>query len=70
MRAYLSVDEIIRAGEAKNGFVGIERLTEEEIEDLRSRCEERARQGQAAVDRVSRKADAAADRAAWLIAPA
>jgi low affinity Fe/Cu permease len=36
------LDELIRAGQARNGFVGIERLTEEELEDLRDKCEKRA----------------------------
>ena len=48
----VKLDEIIRASEAKNSFVGIEHLTEEEIEDLRKLCEERARRGQEAVKRV------------------
>ena len=60
----VKLDEIIRAGEAKNSFVGIEHLTEDEIEDLRSLCEKRAREGDNAVERVSRKAEKAADRAA------
>ena len=60
----VKLDEIIRASEAKNSFVGIEHLTEEEIEDLRKLCEERARRGQEAVKRVDKEAEAAADRAA------
>jgi low affinity Fe/Cu permease len=60
----VKLDEIIRAGEAKNSFVGIEHLTEDEIENLRSLCEKRAREGDKAVERVSRKAEEAAGRAA------
>jgi low affinity Fe/Cu permease len=36
------LDELIRASAAQNSFVGIEHLTEEEVEDIRKRCEERA----------------------------
>jgi low affinity Fe/Cu permease len=36
------LDELIRASHARNGFVGIERLTEEELEELRDKCEKRA----------------------------
>src|SRR5262249_2361935 len=41
------LDEIIRAGHAQNRFVGIDQLTEEEIEGLRKTCQTRARAGQA-----------------------
>lgn len=37
------LDELLRAGPAENRFVGIETLTEEELDELRARCEERAR---------------------------
>ena len=36
------LDELIRAGQARNRFVGIERLTENELEELRDKCEKRA----------------------------
>jgi low affinity Fe/Cu permease len=36
------LDELIRASEARNRFVGIERLTEKELEELREKCEKRA----------------------------
>jgi len=35
----VKLDELISAGEAQNRFVGIEHLTDEEIEDLRLKCE-------------------------------
>jgi low affinity Fe/Cu permease len=38
----VKLDEIVRSGNAENTFVGIEHLTEEEIEDLRAKCEARA----------------------------
>jgi low affinity Fe/Cu permease len=36
------LDELIRASAAQNAFVGIEHLTEEELEEIRKKCEERA----------------------------
>jgi low affinity Fe/Cu permease len=36
------LDELIRASAAHNRFVGIEKLTEEELQDLRRKCEARA----------------------------
>lgn len=41
----VKLDELIRVSEVKNMFVGIEHLTDEEIDELRSRCEVRARKG-------------------------
>ena len=59
----VKLDELIRVSEVHNS-IGIEHLTEEELEKLRSRCEERARSG--APDRrlrlVSSKAEDAANR--------
>jgi low affinity Fe/Cu permease len=40
----VKLDELIRAGEAQNSFVGIEHLTAKELEDLRSLCESRAKE--------------------------
>jgi low affinity Fe/Cu permease len=39
----VKLDELIRVGAARNAFVGIEHLTEKEIEELRTKCEERAK---------------------------
>jgi len=33
------LDELIRVGRAQNGFIGIEHLTEKEVEEFRKRCE-------------------------------
>jgi low affinity Fe/Cu permease len=38
----VKLDELIRASKAHNSFVGVEHLTEEELEDIRSKCETRA----------------------------
>lgn len=43
----VKLDELISAGQAQNRFVGIEHLTDEEIEDLRLKCESRACEAQA-----------------------
>jgi low affinity Fe/Cu permease len=40
----IKLDELIRVGDVKNTFVGIEHLTEEEIEELREKCERAARE--------------------------
>src|SRR5690348_826518 len=39
----VKLDELIRTSAARNSMVGIEHLSAEELEELRSRCEERAR---------------------------
>ena len=48
------LDELIRASAAQNAYIGIENLTEEELDGLRARCEARARDF-----RLSEAADAA-----------
>jgi low affinity Fe/Cu permease len=60
------LDELIRASAAQNAFVGIERLTEEELDELRQKCEARAKAEEAAdtaENAVNRRAARAADRA-------
>ncbi len=62
----VKLDELIRVSTAQNSFVGIEHLTDEEIEEIRSKCERRAdadRGGEAEVDETDRKARRAAERA-------
>jgi low affinity Fe/Cu permease len=39
----VKLDELIRTGTAQNSFVGIEHLSADELEELRNRCEARAR---------------------------
>lgn len=39
----IKLNELIRTSEAKNSFVGIEHLTDEEIAEIRQKCEERAK---------------------------
>jgi low affinity Fe/Cu permease len=37
------LDELIRTSAAQDGFIGIEHLTEEELDEIRRKCEQRAR---------------------------
>ena len=59
----VKLDELIRVSAAKNFFVGIEHLTDDEIERLRTMCETRAKGANNTVAEVSKKAADAADRA-------
>jgi low affinity Fe/Cu permease len=62
----VKLDELIRVSTARNSFVGIEHLTDEELEDIRSKCEMRAeaeKVGDESVERTGRKARQAAERA-------
>ena len=59
----VKLDELIRVSAAKNFFVGIEHLTDEEIERLRNMCEARAKGANRRVAQVDAKAEEAADRA-------
>src|SRR3712207_947991 len=60
------LDELIRASAAQNVFIGIERLTQEELDEIRARCEAKAR-AEVAADRAeevaNRRAAAAAEQA-------
>lgn len=40
---HAKLDELLRAGPAENHYVGIEAMTEEELDDVRRGCEARAR---------------------------
>ena len=62
----VKLDELIRVSAVQNSFVGIEHLTEDELEDIRTKCELRAqaeRAGEDSVEKVSEAAEKAADRA-------
>lgn len=73
----VKLDELIRVGAARNSLVGIEHMTDEELEELREKCEQRANSsksrgkqtsggapdlGDAAIERVHKKARHAADK--------
>ncbi len=66
------LDELIRASAAQNLYIGIEHLTEEEVEELRQKCEARAKAhlkdrahtvAARAQKKAEKKAREAADRA-------
>lgn len=62
----VKLDELIRVSTAHNSFVGIEHLTDDELEEIRTKCERRAKAekaGEASVERTGKKARKAADRA-------
>jgi low affinity Fe/Cu permease len=61
----VKLDELIRVSTAHNSFVGIEHLTDDELEEIRTKCERRAEAekiGEATVERTSKKANQAAER--------
>lgn len=57
------LDELLHTSAAGNAFIGIEHLTEDELDDIRRTCEERARTAAEAGDRANRKAEDAAEQA-------
>jgi low affinity Fe/Cu permease len=62
----VKLDELIRVSTAQNSFVGIEHLTDDELEEIRDKCERRAeaeKAGEDSVKKTGKKAKAAADRA-------
>lgn len=62
----VKLDELIRASAVHNSFVGIEHLTDEELEDIRTKCEARAKaekMGERALSATDEKARHAADQA-------
>lgn len=63
----VKLDELIRVGAAHNSLVGIEHLTDDELEDLRNKCEARAqaeKAGEETVKETGKKARKAAAQAA------
>jgi low affinity Fe/Cu permease len=62
----VKLDELIRVSAARNSFVGIEHLTDDELEEIRTKCETRAqaeKTGEVSVEMTGEKARRAADRA-------
>ena len=61
----VKLDELIRVSTAHNSFVGIEHLTDDELEEIRTKCERRAeaeKAGEKSVQRTGKKAKLDADR--------
>jgi len=46
------LDELIRSSDAQNEFMGIEKLTDQELTALHERCEAAARKGHAALEQT------------------
>ena len=62
----VKLDELIRVSTAQNSFVGIEHLTDDELADIRKKCERRAAAEKTADESVTatgKKARLAAERA-------
>ncbi|MES2600201.1 MAG: low affinity iron permease family protein [Pseudomonadota bacterium] len=62
----VKLDELIRVSAAHNSFVGIEHLTDDELEEIRTKCEKRANAeeaGNASVKKAAKRARQAADTA-------
>ena len=62
----VKLDELIRSSAAQNSFVGIEHLTADELEDLRTLCEKRAKAaaaGRNAEHKAAKKARLAGEKA-------
>jgi low affinity Fe/Cu permease len=60
----VKLDELIRVSAAHNSFVGIEHLTDDELDEIRAKCELRAeaeRVGEETVKSTGKKAKRAAD---------
>jgi low affinity Fe/Cu permease len=58
------LDELIRASAAQNTYIGIEQLTEEELDELRKKCEARAAKAGVAAEQAQKKANKKAAEAA------
>lgn len=62
----VKLDELIRVSTAHNSFVGIEHLTDDELEEIRGKCEQRAeaeKMAEKSVQRTGQRAREAADEA-------
>jgi low affinity Fe/Cu permease len=59
----VKLDELIRVSRVKNSIIGIEHLTDEELEDLREKCEQRAKKTDSRVQRLSRDVWRTAEKA-------
>jgi low affinity Fe/Cu permease len=62
----VKLDELIRVSTVQNVFVGIEHLTDEELDEIREKCEQRASaadRGEKAVEKTEKAAKKAADLA-------
>ncbi len=69
------LDELIRVSRAHNSFIGIEHLSEHEVEEFRRRCEDGAKKADARIEAIrlakahARKAESSASRSKRDAAP-
>ena len=49
------LDELIRVGKGHNHFIGIEHLTDTEVEEFRTRCEKAAKAHDAQIERETKR---------------
>ena len=54
------LDELIRVSKAENDLIGIEHLTESEVEEFRSRCEKMAKEADERLEQIRKKKHKAA----------
>src|SRR4051794_31344691 len=54
----MAADELIRVSTVHNSFVGIDHLSDEEIEEIRSKCVRRAKAGRAGEENTPSTSDA------------
>jgi low affinity Fe/Cu permease len=63
----VKLDELIRSGTAQNFYIGVEHLTDDELDEIRRKCEERAaiaaQAGRHTNHKIGRKAADATDNA-------
>jgi low affinity Fe/Cu permease len=62
----VKLDELIRVSTAHNSFIGIEHLTDDELETIRDKCELRAaaeKEAEKSVERTGKRARRAAEKA-------
>jgi low affinity Fe/Cu permease len=52
----VKLDELIRVGTARNSMIGIEHLTDDELEEIRSKCEARAAASETTLEQTARRA--------------
>jgi low affinity Fe/Cu permease len=62
----VKLDELIRVSAAHNSFVGIEHLTDDELDEIRSKCERRA-EAEKVGEKTVKRAGKNAKRAAGLV---
>jgi low affinity Fe/Cu permease len=63
------LDELIRSSDAHNAFMGIEKLTDRELEALHTECEAAAKRSEAMLERTRAEREARGESAAHKAPP-